>query len=207
MMARLQHLSLAVLEIYPRGIMARPKKTPETQEIEDLQKQFDAYEEKIKALEKERSFTPPEQGETQTKIAKRDIDKDNERYIKPQRRINSKEKFNEKFRADYEKDCEYVNFIAENVEILGESICMWTKPYPGMPAEYWEIPVNKPVWAPRYVRDQIKRKFHHILRMQDTTTHQDGVGSYYGSMVVDQTKERLRAVEVPKDRPTFMGIR
>jgi len=31
------------------------------------------------------------------------------------------------------------------------------KPFPGMPAEEWAIPTNKPINGPRYVAEQIKK--------------------------------------------------
>jgi len=33
---------------------------------------------------------------------------------------------------------------------------MWTKPFPGMPAEEWAIPTNKPINGPRYVPSRLK---------------------------------------------------
>ncbi len=81
---------------------------------------------------------------------------------------------------------------------------MWSKPFPGMPAEEWVIPVNKPVWAPRYVAEQIKRKFYHRLKTESNqTTGVDGVASYHGTMVVDTTVPRLDARPVHTRKSVF----
>jgi len=59
---------------------------------------------------------------------------------------------------------EYVQFIAENKEIIGETIEIWTRPFGGMPAEFWKVPVNKPVWGPRYLAEQIKRCYYLVIK-------------------------------------------
>ena len=101
---------------------------------------------------------------------------------------------------------EYVHFIAENKEIIGEAIELWTKPYAGLPAEYWRVPVNKPVWGPRYLAEQIKSKFYHRLVMQqNVVTGGDHMGQYYGSMAVDTTVQRLDAYPVTSKKSVFMG--
>ncbi|MCF1193275.1 hypothetical protein LRR18_16925, partial [Mangrovimonas sp. AS39] len=114
--------------------------------------------------------------------------------------------FNENYRKEYEYAKEYVNFIAENKMIIGEIIEMWTKPFAGMACEFWKIPVNKPIWAPRYVAEQIKRAKYHILSMRDTVTNDEGrMGQYYGTMAVDSTVQRLDAHPVGSSRSVFMG--
>ena len=133
------------------------------------------------------------------------IAKAKEIYLKPIRAISCRDKFNEEFRAAYNFDKEYVQFTAENKEIIGESLDLWTRPYAGMPAEEWKVPVNKPVWAPRYVAEQIKRKYYHRLVMQDRPTSADGMGQYYGSMAVDTTVQRLDAHPVNQKKSVFMG--
>ena len=49
---------------------------------------------------------------------------------------------------------------------LSEKIEIWTRPYGGIPAEYWEVPSNKPVWGPRYLAEQIKRARYHTVAAQ-----------------------------------------
>ena len=83
---------------------------------------------------------------------------------------------------------------------------MWTKPYAGCPAEFWRVPSNKPVWAPRYVAEQIKRRNYHRLTMDESkSTGGDGMGQYYGQIVIDTTIQRMDAFPVSTRRSVFMG--
>jgi hypothetical protein len=83
---------------------------------------------------------------------------------------------------------------------------MWTRPYGGMPAEEWDIPTNTPVWAPRYVANQIKGAKYHRFVMKDRLSESDGKGNqYYGSMAVDTTIQRLDAYPVTTKRSIFFG--
>ncbi len=176
------------------------------QELDKAEKQFEKFDQEIKSMTMDRmNMAPKEELEPQTKIAQSDLDKSKDIYIKPKKSIAVRDKFNERFRSKYEFDKEYVNFIAENKEIGGETLDFWTRPYGGMPAEEWEVPVNKPVWAPRYVAEQIKRKNYHRLVMQDRTVGSDGMGQYYGTMAVDTSIQRLDAHPVSTRRSIFMG--
>lgn len=175
--------------------------------LDAAEKQFDAFNENIQALTLDRmNEAPKQETEPQTKIAQRDIDKFPGIYLKPAKSIASREKFNEKFRLAYEFDKEYVQFIAEHNEIKGETMEFWTKPYPGLPAQFWQVPVNKPIWAPRYVAERIKGCSYHRLMMDEKrTTGADGAGEYYGSMAVDTTIQRLDARPVSSRKSIFMG--
>lgn len=185
--------------------MGRPPKVKN--ELDKAQEQFEKYDENIKELTMDRmNQIPVKETEPQTKLSTKEIDKSNELQLKPERRIGAQEKFNEKYREKYEYDKEIVNFIAENKEISGETIELWTKPYAGMPCEFWKVPTNKPVWGPRYLAEQIKRKFYHVLRMdQKVINSSDGMGQYFGQLVVDDTVPRLDARPVSKQRSVFMG--
>ena len=175
-------------------------------ELEKAQEQFDAFDKQVKDMTLDRLNTAPkEETQPQTELSQKDIERAKEVYLKPKRTIGSKEKFNEKFRENYNFDKEYVNFIAENKEIIGETIDLWTKPYPGMPAEEWEVPTNKPVWGPRYLAEQIKRKFYHRLVMQQSSSQSQGGMQFYGQMAVDTTIQRLDAIPVSKRKSIFMG--
>lgn len=195
--------------------MARKPRVQET-ELDKVQKQFDAYDDQVKQMTLDRMNEAPKQElEPQTKIAQAEIDKSKEIYLKPERSIGpgvnpktgEREKFNEKFRESYNFDKEYVQFIAENKEIIGEAIEAWTKPYPGMNCEFWKVPVNKPVWGPRYLAEQIKRCSYHRLVMQQANVAADGMAQYYGQMVADETRQRLDAIPVSQRRSVFMGSR
>jgi hypothetical protein len=150
--------------------------------------------------------SPVKSSEMQNPLAQSEIAKSKDIYLKPFRSIGSREKFNENYRKEYEYASEYVQFIAENKMIVGEIIEMWTKPFAGCPAQEWKVPVNKPVWAPRYVAEQIKRAKYHILSMRDTVTAgADQMGQYYGSMAVDSTIQRLDAHPIGGSKSIFMG--
>jgi hypothetical protein len=193
-----------------KAARGRPKSSSSLaqQELDKAQKQFDDYEQNINSLTLDRMNEAPKQDvEPQTKISQVDIAKSKDIYLKPKRSIASREKFNEKFRDQYNFAKEYVHFIAEHKEMPGETIRdMWTKPFPGMPAEEWDVPVNKPIWAPRYVAEQIKAAKYHALMMQDNmSTGSDKFGTYTGQMIVDKTVQRLDAIPVSERRSIFMG--
>lgn len=175
-------------------------------ELDKVQKQFDAFDQEVKDLTQDRMNAAPKLDvEPQTQLAQKDIDRSKDVYLKPKRSIGSKEKFDEKWRDQYNFAKEYVQFIAENKEIIGESIEMWSKPFPGCPAEQWTVPVNKAIWGPRYVAEQIKRKSYHRLSMDNRVTGSDSTGQFYGNIVVDNTVQRLDAYPVSTKKSIFMG--
>jgi len=185
----------------------RPKvNSAAEKELDKVQSQFDAFDQSVKDLTLDRmNAAPKAEQETQTKLSSKEIDKAKEVWLKPKRSTSCKEPFNEKYRSDYEFAREYVQFIAENKEIIGETIDIWTKPFAGIPAEEWDVPVNKPVWGPRYLAEQVKRCSYHRLTMVDKTTGSDGMGAYYGTMVADNVIQRLDAIPVNTKRSVFMG--
>lgn len=185
----------------------KPRSTLAEKELDKAQRQFDDFDNQVKDLTLDRmNMAPKEDVEQQTKIAQSDISQSKDIYLKPKKSIPSREKFNEDYRKDYNFQKEFVFFIAENKEIIGESIDLWTKPFAGMPAEEWIVPVNTPVWAPRYVAEQIKRKFYHRLTMKENeTVSSDAIGTYQGRIVVDTKVARLDAIPATKNRSIFMG--
>jgi hypothetical protein len=186
----------------------RPKMNSASEkELDKAEKQFEMFDAEIKSMTLDRMNTAPTpEVEPQTKLASSEIAKHKDLYMKPKRAIGSREKFNEDYRKDYNFSKEYVHFIAENKEIIGESINFWIKAFPGMPAEEWDIPVNKPIWAPRYVAERIKGCKHHRLVMRDTPAGGDHQGNqYYGAMAVDTTVQRLDAYPVTERKSIFMG--
>jgi hypothetical protein len=176
-------------------------------EMNKLEKQFEAFDKNVQELTQDRmNAAPKADQEPQTKIAQSDLEKSKDIYLKPKKSIGCKEKFNEKYRDDYNFKKEYVHFTAENHEIIGENLDLWTRPFPGLPAEEWIVPVNTPVWGPRYLAEQIKGCTYHRLKMQqNVSTGADGTGQYYGSMAVDTTVQRLDALPVSKRKSVFMG--
>lgn len=175
-------------------------------ELDKAEKQFEKFDEEIKSMTQDRMNLAPKQDvESQTKLSSDQIAKSKDVYLKPDRSISCRDKFNEKYRKNYEFDKEYVQFTAENKEIIGEAIEIWTRPYGGMPAEFWKVPVNKPVWGPRYLAEQIRRCFYHRLRMENKPIETTGVGVMYGSLAVDTTVQRLDANPVSQRKSVFMG--
>jgi hypothetical protein len=191
-----------------RESMDKPKSQNSTaeKELDKAEAQFQAFDENIKEMTLDRMNEAKKRDmEPQTKLSSQEIDKSKDIYLKPARAISSKEKFNEKFREDYNFQKEYVRFIAENKEIIGETIEVWTKPFPGMAAEFWQVPTNKPIWGPRYLAEQITKAKYHRFVMQDAITGQDGTAKYYGQMAVDTIIQRLDALPVSTRKSIFMG--
>lgn len=187
--------------------MVKTHTTTAEKELIEAGKQFDAFDASVKEMTMDRmNAAPKEETEPQTQISQADRDKMKDVYLKPFKTIGCREKFNEKFRKDYEFDKEYVNFEAENKEIIGETIELWTRPYPGMSAEFWKVPVNKPVWGPRYLAEQIKRaNYHRLVMKENIVTGGDHAGQYFGSMAADTTVQRLDARPVTSRKSVFMG--
>ena len=189
--------------------MSKPKVSNSLaeREIDKAEKQFQAFDDQVKEMTLDRmNLAPKEEVEPQTKISQKEFDKSKEVYLKPIRSIGCQEKFNEKYRKDYQFAIEYVCFIAENHEIIGEEIDLWTKPFAGMPAEEWKIPTNKPIWAPRHVAEQLSRcKYHRLTMDQNIKSGADGNGQYFGAMCVDKTIPRLDARPASTKKSIFMG--
>ena len=163
-------------------------------ELEKVEKQFDEYKSQVDSLLDARSPTAEKQ---ELQISQKDTENSKDVYLKPVRAIMSREKFNEKFREQYNRAKEYVHYIAINNEVLGETIEMWTKPFPGLPAEFWQIPVNKPVWMPRYVQEKLEHGCsYRRLKTEDKVVGNDGWGKYTGQIVIDTVIARLTAQPV-----------
>lgn len=177
-------------------------------ELQKCEQQFQAFDENVKELTLDRmNKAPKEDVEPQTKMSQVDIAKSKDIYLKPHRTIGSREKFNDKFRDDYNFAKEYVQFTAENKEIIGEEIDIWTKPYPGLPAEWWKVPTNRPVWGPRYLAERLHGcQYHRLIMKENVATGTDGMGSqYYGTMAADSIVQRLDAIPVSSRKSIFMG--
>ncbi len=186
----------------PNGIDAQTEN-----ELDKVEKQLDGFETQVKDMTLDKMNTSPRQDvEPLNKISSKDIDNSKDIYLKPKRGISSKEKFNEKYREEYNFQKEYVRFIAEHREIIGETIELWTKPFAGMPAEEWAIPTGKPIWAPRYVAERIKGcQYHRLTMQQHVITEANSVGQMYGALAVDTTVQRLDALPVGTRKSIFMG--
>jgi len=184
--------------------MARPKK--QDSETEKLERQFDEFDNQVKSLTLDRmNEAKKEEVEPQTKLSSKQLE--NEIFLKPKKFIADNQKFNEKFRDEWNYQKQYVRFIAENKEVIGETIELWTHPFGGVGAEYWEVPTNKPVNGPRYLAEQIKRCTYHRLYMDESRqVASDGRTTMYGQMVADKTISRLTAEPCSTGKSIFMGI-
>lgn len=184
----------------------KPQSSLAEKELDKAVEQFNAFDENIKSLTQDRMNAAPKADvEPQTKLSQSEIAESKDIYLKPIKSVGSREPFNERLREKYEFAKEYVYFIAENKEIIGESLDFWTKPFPGVPAQEWIVPVNTPVYGPRFVAEQIKRKNYARLVMKERTTGTDSYGQWYGQMAVDTRIQRLDAFPATKNRSFFMG--
>lgn len=176
-------------------------------ELDKAEEQFKAFDANIQSLTLDRmNEAPKEDKAPQTLLGAKDIENSKDIYLKPFRSVSSMEKFNEKWRKAYDFACEYVHFTAENSEVIGEAIDLWTKPFPGMPAQEWKVPTNVPVWGPRHLAEQIKGcKYHRLVMKENVGVGQDGTGQYYGQMSADKIVQRLDAMPVSNRKSIFMG--
>ena len=185
-------------------------------ELDKAEAQFEAFDANVKQMTMDRMNTAPkEESEPTHGLSIRDQQKAKEIYLKPKRSLppgvnpktGEREKFNEEYRNEWNFKKEYVQFIAEHKEIIGEPINdIWTKPFPGVNCESWDVPTGKPVWGPRYLAEQIKGRNYHRLRMdQKVLTSEDGYGQMFGALTVDTTVQRLDANPVTQRKSVFMG--
>lgn len=185
---------------------SKPKVSKTAQkELDKAEVACNAFESEVKELTLDRMNEAPKlETEQQTKLSSKDIQNSKDVYLKPHKTHHDRNKFNEKFREAYNLAKEYVHFIAEHKEMQGESIEMWTKPFAGVPAEMWIVPTNKPIWAPRYVAEQIKRRTYHRMSMNEgISSETNHVGQMYGRMIVDNTVQRLDAYPVSSRKSIF----
>jgi len=187
--------------------MSKPKVSRESQnQLDACEKKFEEFQDKVKSLSHDDNRSAPiKEEEPQTKLSSREIAKKNELYLKPERTLSDNQKFNEKFRDEYNFAKEYVNFIAEHKELIGDVIEIWTHPYGGMGASFWKVPTNKPVWAPRYLAEQIKRKRYVRFITQNQSTSVEGGMTYFGALTAETQIQRLDANPVSSNKSIFMG--
>lgn len=187
----------------------KPQKLGE--QLEKAAKDFDEFDANVKSLTMDQMNTAPKveiEAQSDTlKVSDKEKNDKGYKYLKPFRSIGCKDKFNEAHRSDYEFQKQYVCFEAENHEIIGEEIDLWTRPFPGMAAEEWKVPVNMPVWGPRYLAEQLKRKsYHRLIMKENQITGSDNQGhKYFGSMAADSTIQRLDARPVSQRKSVFIS--
>jgi hypothetical protein len=187
----------------------RPNLNSESQkELDKATQQIDMFNDQVEQCTLDRmNLAPKMEHEPQDPKSSNQIARLPDLYLKPHRTVGCAEKFNENYRKEWNFSKEYVKFEAENKEIIGETIDMWTKPFAGIPAEWWKIPCNKPLWAPRYVAEQLKRCYYHRLIMgKQTSAGHDSYGNeFLNTIAVDSTVQRLDARPVSDNKSIFMG--
>lgn len=193
---------------------SKPKVNSASQkELDKCAQQFDAFNDNVKEMTHDRLNSAPRPESEGHKLSSKEIDRSKDIYLKPKRTIfavdaksGKGQTFNENFREEWNFQKEYVHFVFENKESPGDTTTIWTRPFGGLPAEEWDVPTGKPVWGPRYLAEQIKRKSYHRLKMDESTTvAADGHGKYYGAMAVDSVIQRLDAHPVGSRKSIFMG--
>lgn len=187
--------------------MSKPKVSASAQrDLDKAEQKFDKFQEELNSVSNEVGKSLPiKETEAQTKLSSREIAKKNEIYLKPERTIPDNQKFNEKFRDEWNFQKEYVNFIAEHKEIIGDVIEAWTHPFGGVGAQFWKIPSNKPIWAPRYVAEQLKRARYVRYVTQNRTSGSEGGMEFYGGLIAETQIQRLDAHPVSNQKSIFMG--
>lgn len=176
---------------------------------DEIQKELDklaVLEQEIKAVSNDINVSAPvKEEEPQTKLSQNELRNAQEIYLKPIKTQTSREKFNERFRDEWNHKKEYVRFIAEHKELIGEVIDKWTKPFPGVPAEEWLIPTNKPVWGPRYLAESLANKTYNRLTMDEAVAIEGNrYGTITGQLTVTQKIKRLDAYPATTARSVFM---
>lgn len=180
--------------------MVKSKESP----IEQAKKAADEFEQSVKDLT---DFKPAKsQGHQDLGMSQNEIAKSKDIYLKPLRSIPDGKEFDEKYREEYEFESQYVSFIAEHKEIIGEKIEVWTKKFKGKAAEYWEVPSGKVVWGPRYLAERIAGCTYRRLKTEDKPVSNEGYGTMTGALIVDAEVARLEATPVNKGKKSiFMG--
>lgn len=175
------------------AVARKPKITSKgEQELKKAEDQLNKFESHVKSLTvDELSKSPLKESEPQTKLSNREVEKLDAPYIKPVRAIFSNEKFNEAFRKERDEGWKYVKCIVENNEIIGERIEKWTKHWPGEPAHFWQIPVNKPIYLPKFLAEELQGCCYHRLVMQSRSPDQIREGEPMEDLVAKETRHRI----------------
>ena len=189
-----------------KGLTSKPDATPGAQkELDKAEKQFDQFEKEIKDLTLDSMNAAPKEAPSEVQVVKEtsrrtktSTSSQNARSLLRKSSMRSSAKIITSLRNTS-------NSLRRIKRLLERRLTCGTKPFPGMPAEEWEIPTNKPIWAPRYVAEQIKKCTFHRLVMEDRPVSADHAGSYYGSMISKNTIQRLDAHPVVERKSVFMG--
>lgn len=162
-------------------------------EIDRLDAEFNAKQQQMSSLSQdEMNKAPIAETEHQTKLSKQEVKQYDAPEIKPSQTIpgigkRKPEQDNLRRRA-----WELVKVVAENCEVIGEKIELWHKaPFSGEPCTFWQIPVNKPIYIPRFLADHLMTRNYHRLVMQETPVENNQYGQVIGQMIASETRRRL----------------
>jgi hypothetical protein len=169
-------------------------------QLQKAEQQLDKFTEEVKQLANSDSSPAIKETEPQTKLSSKEVAKTDAPYIKPSRAIFSKEKFDEHYRTEYEEGKKYVKCIVENNEIRGDLVEAWVKKFPGTPAEFYQVPVNRPIYLPKMVADHLASRFYTRFMMADKSPNEIREGEPMQSMVA---KEQIRRIDC---RPVGFGF-
>jgi hypothetical protein len=174
----------------------RPDVNSEGQrELDKVDAQLQSHVQKMESIDVNKiNNTQVQDFNPQTKMSNREVAKADAIYLIPDRAMPCRAKFNEDYRKEYEYYKQPVRFVAENKEIIGETIEIWTKKYAGVPYEFWKVPTNRVVVAPRYLAERLADcKYRRIVMKEDKITGTDGMGSYFGRLEAEQVVSRFDA--------------
>lgn len=187
------------------------KKTRPRKNIEEIldkyEERFRLYDEEIKTLRQQpvNQTLPVEDKNSDHGLSQKQIAGAKEILLKPLSTQYFGEKFNEKFRSQWEYMKQPVRFIAEHMDLIGV-IEIWTKDFPGAPAEYWEVPCNKVCIGPRYLAENIKNRTYNVVECEENkVVSEDGHGKFTGQLVRKKVRRRLDANPASTTKSVFMG--
>lgn len=151
--------------------------------------------------------------EPQHRLSQNEISGMSKIYLKPYKISPCRDKFNEKFRSQWEFAKEIVCFIAQHNELRGEEIDLVTRPYGGVDAMHWKVPTNKPVYGPRYLAEQIKRKSYIRYVAQNPNQARNSqenipvghMGVDYTDMIGAEVVNRMDAFPVTNAKSVFLS--
>lgn len=119
--------------------------------------------------------------------------------IQPSRSFPTKSKPNPKEAKERRRGWEYVKCIAENLEIINEKIEFWHNKFLGDPCYFWEVPVNKPIYLPRFIAEHLSTRHYHRFTMADRSGREftePGATAGDERLVVKETRHRLNCRSV-----------
>jgi hypothetical protein len=163
-------------------------------EVDRLETEFDAKAVQMASLTQDAmNEAPVNELEPQTKMTKAKILEADAPKIVPSmtRTANGKKKPEQD--AIRKRGWEYIRVIAENVELPGEKIEFWHKPmWAGEDCHFWQIPVNRPIYVPRFVAEHIRsRKYHRLTMQNEMTVETNQFGEMKGKLIATEVRQRL----------------